>query len=174
MQLVDIKDMAIYTGLSLLTKGMSVSPLKLQKILYYEQSWFMVFFGRENTLFADCPQAWVNGPVYPTIYTEYKDRVPGMCDKLQVSDFTEGDALDALQAITLKLNLTEDHIRNIESVITLYGSKTQNQLIMFTHTEKPWVEKREGLKPYERSTAELSLDTMYQYYKERHERVRNK
>ena len=97
-----------------------------------------------------------------------------MCDKLQVSDFTEGDALDALQAITLKLNLTEDHIRNIESVITLYGSKTQNQLIMFTHTEKPWVEKREGLKPYERSTAELSLDTMYQYYKERHERVRNK
>lgn len=35
----------------------------------------MVFFGREHTsLFADVPQAWVNGPVYPTIYALYKDK----------------------------------------------------------------------------------------------------
>lgn len=63
----DIKMVARYIALSLLTKQMTVSPLKLQKLLYYAQAWSMVFFGRQRQLFADVPQAWVNGPVYPTI-----------------------------------------------------------------------------------------------------------
>lgn len=173
-QIVDIKDMALYTGLSLITKGFSVTPLKLQKILYYEQSWFMVFFGRENTLFQDCPQAWECGPIYPPIFKEYRDKGFDIHDNLQDSVFAEGDALDAFHDIYLKLNLSEEQIRNIESVITLYGGKSQNQLIFLSHSEEPWTEKREGLKPFERSTAELSLDTMYQYYKKRHEKVTSK
>lgn len=59
----DIKMVARYIALSLLTKQMTVSPLKLQKLLYYAQAWSMVFFGRQRQLFADVPQAWVNGPV---------------------------------------------------------------------------------------------------------------
>ena len=73
MKTVDTKDYAAYVGITMLMKGLTVSPLKLQKILYYEQSWHMVSFGRENTLFSVAPQAWVNGPVYPEIYREYKD-----------------------------------------------------------------------------------------------------
>ena len=69
----DIKDIARYVGLSLIAKGLTVSPLKLQKLLYYVQSWYMVFNGRQNTLFAQAPQAWVNGPVYPDIYYQYRD-----------------------------------------------------------------------------------------------------
>ncbi len=59
----NIQDVARYVGLSSTTKGLSISPLKLQKLLYYIQAWFMVFYGRDNTLFRDVPQAWVNGPV---------------------------------------------------------------------------------------------------------------
>lgn len=62
---VSISLLAKYVGLTMLQRGISVSPLKLQKILYYIQSWHMVFFGRENTLVAEAPHAWVNGPVYP-------------------------------------------------------------------------------------------------------------
>lgn len=169
-QKVAIKDIAVYTGLSLLTKGLSVSPLKLQKMLYYEQAWFMVFFGRENTLFAEKPQAWVNGPVYPDIYVAYKDKVSGMCDHLSPADFCEGDMNDALKTIIAKLSLDKEQLGCLESIITLYGSKTQNQLIFYTHSEKPWAEMREGMMPYERSNKELSLDTMFSYYVERHNR----
>ena len=172
LPLVDIKDMAIYTGLSLISKGLKATPLKLQKILYYEQAWFMVFFGRENTLFADVPQAWVNGPVYPTIYHEYKDMTEGMCDKLSVSDFGYEDAIDGMTKIYTKLNLTQEQLKCIDSVITMYGAKTQNQLIMMTHCEDPWCEKRENIAPFLRSTEELSLDTMYSYYKKRYENNR--
>ena len=166
----DIQLIAEYIGLSLLSKGFSVSPLKLQKILYYVQSWYMVFFGRRHTLFAEVPQAWVNGPVYPCVYYKYRDRVPGMCDYLSLADFTTDENLEeALEKVSRALDFTADEQELIESVITLYGAKTQNELILYTHAEQPWAEQREGLAPYQRSDRELSLDTMYAYYKARHD-----
>ena len=59
LKIVDIKDYAAYVGITMLMKGLTVSPLKLQKILYYEQAWHMVGFGRDNQLFSCAPQAWV-------------------------------------------------------------------------------------------------------------------
>ena len=41
-RIFDIKKVARYIALSLLTKQMTVSPLKLQKLLYYAQAWSMV------------------------------------------------------------------------------------------------------------------------------------
>ena len=176
MKTVNIKDYAIYLGLSMLAKGLSVSPLKLQKLLYYQQSWHMVYFGQENTLFAEQPHAWVNGPVYPAIYYEYRDKVPGMCDHLKLSDFVpEGtDAMQKMKALACTMGLTADEVELTERVIMLYGSKTQNQLILLTHSEKPWSEQREGMAPYEYSDKPISFVTMYQYYKERYDRNRKR
>lgn len=50
MKTVDIKDYAAYVGINMLMQGLTVSPLKLQKILYYEQAWHMVGFGRNKPL----------------------------------------------------------------------------------------------------------------------------
>lgn len=167
-ELYDIKLVARYIALSLLTKQMTVSPLKLQKLLYYAQAWSMVFFGRQNQLFADVPQAWVNGPVYPAIYNMWKNR--NMCDHLSPENFgtTEKDVDDALCCVTKELGLSDDEIQLLEQIVLKYGSKSQNYLIFLTHSELPWCEKREGLKPYERSVKPLSLDTMYKYYADRH------
>lgn len=174
---VNISLLAKYVGLTMLQKGISVSPLKLQKILYYIQAWHMVFFDRENTLMAEAPHAWVNGPVYPQIYQEYKNCVPGMCDHLNPSHFgvsSIDDVPEVAGSIAGQLALTDDQIQLIDSIINLYGAKTQNQLILVTHCEDPWCEKREGLKPYEKSDVEMSLDTMYRYYKERYDRNRSR
>lgn len=176
MKTVDIKDYAAYIGITMLQKGLTVSPLKLQKILYYEQAWHMVFFDRENQLFDCAPQAWVNGPVYPVIYDVYKSMVKGMCDHLKMENFLKDgeDECKKVEELLERMALTKDEIGLTESVVMLYGSKTQNQLILMTHSEKPWSEKREGLKPYEYSQREISLDTMHDYYKERYDRNRGK
>lgn len=176
MRTVDIKDYTIYLGLSMLTKGLSVSPLKLQKLLYYQQAWHMVYFGPENTLFNEEPHAWVNGPVYPSIYRAYRDKVPGMCDHLKQKDFISDDAevTSEMKDLVAKMGLTADEVELTERVIMLYGSKTQNQLILLTHSEKPWSEQREGMAPYEYSDKPISLNTMYHYYKERYDRNRAK
>lgn len=62
---VSISLLAKYVGLTMLQRGISVSPLKLQKILYYIQSWHMVFFGRENTLVAEAPTHGSTVPYIP-------------------------------------------------------------------------------------------------------------
>ncbi len=164
-------------GLTMIAKGISVSPLKLQKLLYYQQAWHMVFFGREEVLFEEVPQAWVNGPVYPEIFHEYKGMVPSMCDHLGMEHFGVHGDMDintCIKSLATELHLTKKQIGLIDSVIQIYGTKTQNQLILTTHSELPWSEARDGLMPYERSEKAISLDTMCSYYKERHDRNRSK
>lgn len=172
--IVNLTTFARFLGLSMLSQGISVSPLKLQKLLYYQQAWHMAFFGRENQLFSEAPQAWVNGPVYPDIYHQYKGMVAGMCDHLREENFgaTPESVLDELRKLDAELGLNDDERRLFTSVMTLYGSKTQNQLILLTHAEQPWSDAREGLLPFEHSDRSISLDTMCNYYKERRERRR--
>lgn len=171
----NIEDVARYLGISLLSKGLSVSPLKLQKILYYTQSWYMVFFGKDNTLFKDAPQAWVNGPVYPTIYQQYRDKASDMCEHLHADSFGCGEErlADEAECLACKMDLSKEEIEFIDSIVTMYGSKSQNQLIFMTHSEAPWSDQRRGLSPFEYSQREIPLDAMYNYYKERHDRVRH-
>ncbi len=164
----DIQEIARYIGLSCLTKGLSISPLKLQKLLYYVQSWYMALHGRDSQLFADTPQAWVNGPVYPAVYHEYKEKVPGMCDHLKVEDFCSESPENVLSRIQSRYAGLDFEL--MESVILLYGAKTQNELIFLTHSEQPWMEAREGLRPFDRSEREMSLDMMCAYYRDRKER----
>lgn len=172
MKTVNISDFAKYVGLSLLSKELSVSHLKLQKIIYYCQAWHMVFFGRENTLLDEKPQAWVNGPVYPTIYSEYKKHGAYVTDTMEADDFGYSDIEKGLNELNAKLSFSEEQTKCLNSVISLYGTKQDAQLISYTHCEKPWAEKREGLLPFQRSTKELSLDTMYNYYKTRRDSQR--
>lgn len=133
----------------------------------------MVFFGREQTLFAEKPQAWVNGPVYPSVYHTYSHML-GVYDEFRKEHFcssheTEMPTEELISSLTVKMNLSKDQLILSDRILTLYGTKSQDELVLMTHCEEPWCEQREGLLPFERSDRELSLDTMYRYYKARHD-----
>ena len=83
-------------------------------------------------------------------------------------DTTKDVVDDALREVTKLIGFGDNEIQLLEQIVLKYGSKSQNYLIFLTHSELPWCEKREGLKPFERSVNPLSLDTMYSYYAERH------
>ena len=51
--------------------GSTITPLKLQKILYYAQGYYLARF--DKPLFDDDFQAWAHGPANPAIYDKYKD-----------------------------------------------------------------------------------------------------
>ena len=163
----DIQDVATYCGLVLLKEGMTVTPLKLQKILYYVQAWMMVFFD-EQLLFDEQPQAWVNGPVYPSVYARFK--YTGRYDMLQKNDFIDAGTLT--EAITLyveKLGLTEKQQNVLNKLLLIYGAKSQDQLVFMTHCELPWSKARADLEPFENSENVISFKDMYAFYKERYE-----
>lgn len=163
----DIQDVATYCGLVLLKEGMTVTPLKLQKILYYVQAWMMVFFD-EQLLFDEQPQAWVNGPVYPSIYNRFK--AIGRYMQLKKEDFiSEGVLTEAIGAYADKLALTPNQLEVLNKLVLIYGSKNQDQLVFMTHCEKPWSIARGDLEPFENSENPISFKDMYTFYRERYE-----
>ena len=163
LQKNDIQDVATYCGLVLLKEGMTVSPLKLQKMLYYIQAWMMVFFDRQ-LLFDDKPQAWVNGPVYPPVYDRF--RSIGRYDMMSKNDFIQGGSLtEGIESLEERLGLTEPQLDVLQKIIDIYGSKNQDQLVFMTHCEAPWSIARGDLGPFENSDNPISFDNMYSFYK---------
>ena len=51
-------------------RGIEITNLKLQKLLYYAQAWNLVFTG--EPLFEADIEAWVHGPVVPSIFRRFK------------------------------------------------------------------------------------------------------
>lgn len=167
LQKNDIQDVATYCGLVLLKEGMTVSPLKLQKMLYYIQAWMMVFFDHQ-LLFDDKPQAWVNGPVYPMVYDRF--RSIGCYDMMTKGDFIqEGTLSENIVAYEKRLELTERQLEVLHRLIAIYGAKNQDQLVFMTHCEDPWSIARGDLGLFENSNNPISFDDMYLYYKARYE-----
>jgi len=52
------------------SKGSTVSPKKLQKLVYYTDAWHLVHFKSE--LINENFEAWVHGPVVPELYQDLK------------------------------------------------------------------------------------------------------
>jgi uncharacterized phage-associated protein len=138
---IDVLDVVAY----ILQKCGEITTMKLHKLLYYAQAWSLVW--DEKPLFKAPIQAWVNGPVIPTVFSYHK----GMYSLSEISSGNP-DALSTEQKET------------IDSVIDYYGEKSAQWLIELTHLEEPWIEARRGLAPMERGSNEITLESMANYY----------
>ena len=52
-------------------EGEPVTPMKLQKLMYYAYGWW--FVSNEDPLFSEKIQAWKNGPVVESVYYAFKE-----------------------------------------------------------------------------------------------------
>lgn len=134
----------------------SMSPKKLQKLIYYAYAWTITLLNEdvnhlENRLFTDQPiQAWVHGPVVPTIYHKYK-----------VNGYREIDKTEK------KVEFTEDITDILEQVWDVYGEFTADQLESITHQESPWRNARGGYGPLDNCEEPLSDKDIYSCYIQR-------
>lgn len=76
-----------------------ISNLKLQKILYFVQAFFLISSESKNPCFVEKIEAWDLGPVVPEAYHEYKQ-------------YGSGD----IPTITSYFNFDEENIWNSERV----------------------------------------------------------
>jgi uncharacterized phage-associated protein len=149
--------------------GVSISPLKLQKLLYYIQCWHIVKFDKDP-LFEILPEAWVNGPVYRPIYDRHKSTF--FRNENFTNRFNEETLSKELEKKKENLNISTEKIQLIYSVLNAYSILSDEKLVLMTHSEEPWNEAREGLSPIERSTTKISVDTIFNYYTNRLEKVK--
>lgn len=134
-------DVAAY----ILQKKGEMTAMKLEKLVYYSQAWSLVW--DEEPLFEDRIEAWVNGPVVPTLYQTHR----GM---FKVSSWPDGNP----KALNQKQRET------IDAVLDYYGKKSSQWLSDLTHREAPWLTARKGLNPGDPSRREISHAAMAEYY----------
>lgn len=133
----------------------SMSPKKLQKIVYYAYAWVLTLMNENEDdldikLFDSRIEAWVHGPVIPELYRKYKRNGGSIItQKSDVPDFDE-DIKDIL-----------------DQVWEVYGGFTGNQLESITHQETPWIEARGNCSPVEICTNEITDKSIYRCYVER-------
>ncbi|ETT55820.1 hypothetical protein BSK66_22230 [Paenibacillus odorifer] len=138
-----------------LAKG-SMTPKKLQKVLYYAYAWYLTFENEDaeridRKLFDADFEAWVHGPVIPEIYDEFKHLGYSEIPKFRgtVAEF-DPDTLDTL-----------------EQVWETYGKYNGNELESITHQESPWIKARDGYGPLDRCNEEITDRDMYICYASR-------
>ena len=127
----------------------SATTMKLQKLLYYCQGWHLAWDG--EPLFNERIEAWANGPVVRDIYELHRGTFR--------LEHPLPESWGADQA-----RLTSDERETVEAVVGFYRDWTADQLSLATHSERPWIEAREGLAPTERGHRAISLDTMQDYF----------
>ncbi len=112
-----------------------MSPMKLQKLVYYAHAWFMAYLS--ESLIEDEIQAWKYGPVIPDIYHAFKrfgnDHITSSAVELSFIDNT-------LLNITAEVPQDDQNaIGMIREVFKTYGRYTPIQLSNLTHSEgEPW------------------------------------
>lgn len=114
-----------------------ITPLKLQKLLYYIQGMTLYIFGKpafENKIYA-----WPYGPVVEEVYKKYK---------------TQGKKPIATPKDVNKISKGLSNI--IDIIIEGYGEYSASRLIDLTHKEDPWKEAE--------SNAEITQESIKEYF----------
>jgi len=101
--------------------GDGISNLKLQKLIYYAQGFYLALFN--TPLFDDEIEAWTHGPVTPDVYHRYK--VFGNSSITVVGN----DISD--------LSMQEREL--INEVYSVFAQFSAWKLRNMTHEESPWI-----------------------------------
>ncbi len=132
-------------------KQEEVTPLMLQKLLYFIQGIYSALYGKP--IFEEDCRAWVHGPVYPEVYDLFRDFKYNPIDDARFA-ILKGKAED----------LTEDEKRVIDLVANTFGMYSGKVLEKITHNEAPWLEARKGYGDGIPSGALLSKERIMNYY----------
>ena len=102
-----------------------VTPMKLQKLLYYAQGNYLAEYGEE--LFKEKIYRWEYGPVVREVYDVYKS-----CGRNEIIEHDTVNSVDV------------EYLPFLSRIYNDYGKYTASQLSTMTHRETPWLETQQN------------------------------
>jgi len=147
MAKITASDLAKYVIDLHVRKQAVITNLKLQKLLYYAQGWYLAFNG--EPLFNDRIEAWVHGPVVPGVFREYRE--------FRWSPLTAAAAYAP----------SDEVASHVSKVLGAYGKFDASQLELMTHNEEPWRAARHGLAGDASSNREITIEAMRAFFASR-------
>lgn len=130
-----------------------LTPKKIQKLVYYAYSWFIAINNQDdnhidNVLFDEIPEAWIHGPVFPSLYLEFKSYNWNEVPKIETPvEFENDDIMSFLNDIWSK-----------------FSCYSADELEYMTHQESPWINARKNMITNQRSNQKISLKDIFNYY----------
>lgn len=128
-----------------------LTNLKLQKILYYAQGWYLANF--KKPLFGDKIEAWKYGPAIRTIYQQFKNN---------------GNAVlnDEVGEWEIK-EIDKQTQKFLDEVWNVYKKYSGSDLVSLTHKEPPYIEARNSIKEGDNSEIEIGRLSMLNFFQEK-------
>ncbi len=98
--------------------GDLITNLKLQKLVYYSQAWFLALY--DIPLFEGRLEAWVHGPVQPEVYKAFSSRWNPITTRVTCPTFDD-----------------ERIAGHLDEIMDIYGDLTGHHLERLVHQEDP-------------------------------------
>jgi len=140
--LISPKEIAKYFLIRAEKDGELITPLKMQKLVYFAYVFYLISKKGKDKLFSEKIEAWPAGPVVPSLYQELK--------KYGSSPIAIEDFVDISEEKFIEKNDPE--------IVSILNKTYENcekftafELVVLSHKEKGWLEARRGLQPNEKS-----------------------
>ena len=118
-----------------------ISNLKLQKILYFIQAYFLTTEGNNKPCFNEKIEAWDFGPVVPEAYQEYKQY--GCGDIPPITSYLVFDKENIWNTRRIKFDdavISETDKTNINKIVDKFANYSATDLVSLTHRQSPWID----------------------------------
>lgn len=137
-----------------------ISNLKLQKVLYFIQAYFLTNKKDLTPCFNEKIEAWDFGPVVPEAYHEYKQYGSG--DIPTVDSYIQFENGNIWSPIRVHFDdsiiQSEDKLL-IDKVIDKFSDYSATDLVSLTHRQSPWID---AYAPYQNN--EITLGAIREYF----------
>lgn len=132
-----VRDVSHYIIVYSNERDYGVSNLKLQKLLYFVQAFFLI--NDFPPCFDEKIEAWDFGPVVPEVYREYK-RYGGM-DIPTIDYYVKFDKKSIWNTERIYYDdiISEDDKEMIRAVVDKFAHCSATVLVNLTHNQDPWI-----------------------------------
>ena len=141
-------------------KEYGISSLKLQKVLYFVQAYFLISKPDESPCFRERIEAWDFGPIVPEVYCEYKQygssNIPTV---LSFIDIDENNLWNSKRVKYHDTSIDSDDKELIRAVVDKFSDFTATDLVKITHRQAPW---KDAYEPHMNN--EITIEAIKKYF----------
>ena len=158
-------DVALYIIHYLSSEKYSVSNLKLQKLLYFVQGFFLCL--KDEPCFTEKIEAWDFGPVVPDVYHKYKifgsNSIP-MTEYYEYIEYDDKDMIYIKKRNLKDIKFCDIDEKILDMVLEQLKGYSATTLVNITHKQSPW---SRVYSPHKRNIP-ISNKSIEEYFKERY------
>ena len=137
-----------------------ISNLKLQKVLYFIQAYFLTKKKDHTPCFDEKIEEWDFGPVVPEAYHEYKQYGSGDIPTIEsYIMFDENDIWNSKRIEFEDTTIADEDKALIDKVIDKFADYSATDLVSLTHRQSPWID---AYAPYQNH--EITIKAIREYF----------